>query len=265
MAKLSTSLVARVFGRIYAAVVDETVPPGFQSHVFVLRATGAWPSTDHSSLYKYVTIAFFTIVGIAYPLWQFVNILYIDFTISDALQLSFASLPAIAATFKVAVIYWQRDTIRAYYRIHSEIVSDGGRRWAAANDRVARVNIRIHATFTSLYVLWAILTIVQSLLAQPEDKIIVFTSNLPFDFAKHRAVYAFVVIFQIASSLCVVTLVALVDSFFMALMNTVCGHLKQLRERLCVLGTMGTGEDDRNLRFYRDMIDCCQRYEECLM
>lgn len=246
--------------RLYTAVVTEDIPHGFRSQVLLMRVTGAWPTTDNSFLYKCLTIAFFSFVGIFFPLSLPMNILFIDFKIDDALQHSFASMPAFAATFKVVVIYWRLDNIRAFFRLHTAMLSRGGRRDAAANDQVARMNIRIHAVLTLLYVLYALSAVVQNTFAQPADKIIVSTMNLPYDFARSRAVYVSGLMFQIVCSVCACMLVALEDSLFIPMINTVCCHLIQLKERLRLLGTSGAGD----VRFYSDLIDCCKRYEDCL-
>lgn len=180
---MASSWLNRVIDRLYiAALVEKEIPHGFRSHVFVLRVTGAWPTTNVSSLYKCLTIAFLLFVGIVFPLSLPFHILYSNFEIQDVLLHSFASLSALATTFKMFVIYWRRDSIRGFFCIHTKLISDGGRRDAAANDQVAQINIRLHVIFTTLYVLWDLLSLVQSVLASPEHKTFISTRNLPYDF-----------------------------------------------------------------------------------
>lgn len=54
--------------------------------------------------------------------------------------------------------------------------------------------------------------------------------------------------------------VATQDSLFVAMVNIVCGHVRQLKVRLRHLGE----DDGDNSKFYKDLMDCCKRYEECL-
>lgn len=243
---------------LYAAVhVEKDIPHDYKSHVFVLRVSGVWPMAEDSCCFKCLTIVFLILVAVIFPLSLPMNILLVDFKIQIAMQYSFAALSALAATIKIAVIYWRRNDIRAFFRAHTTMSRDGN---TAAHNHVVRMNIQIHALFTCLYILWDIFAQINSWMAPPEDKTISSTMNLPYDFAQSYTIYVIVLVFQIVSSVLMCVLVALADAIFIAKMNTVCGHLMQLKERLRNLGDNYADDD----RFYRDLIDCCQRYEDCL-
>lgn len=55
------------------------------------------------------------------------------------------------------------------------------------------------------------------------------------------------------------------DSLYVGLMYTGCGHLDELKRRLANLGTTQFDDgENRDFRFYKDLMDCCRRYENCL-
>lgn len=249
------------FHHVYASQVKEDVPRGYQSHVFVMRVTGVWPTTEDSRWYRWLTIALFMFCGFLFPLSLSVNILFSN-SMDEAMEHLFLSLTIWAATFKTVVIYWYRDDIRKLFRIHEALLSGCGRN-AIENNRIAWMNTFAHAFFTLMYMMgWT--AFVTMSITKPEDAIYQSTSRLPYDFARNRAVYLTVLLFQALSNTVVVLWGSMGDSFYIALMNSNCGHVTELKKRLKCLGTELTSEQDGDRVFYKGLVECCKRYEDCL-
>lgn len=250
-----------VVARVYTTQVKEDIPPGFRSHVFVFRVSGIWPMADDSPNYKLRTIAFFFFGALLFPLAQSVNIFYVA-TIQEAMDSSFISFACWSTTLKVIVIYSYRDSIRQILRIHNSLLP---KRSTEINNRVISVNIRAHVILTSLCLFTWCLFIIQTACMDEKHAIWPFTVRLPYAFAHHRGVYWIVLVYQTLACLIMgVGHVGVQDSFFLALMYTECGHVAELKQRLAKLGTTPTVDgEDRDLRFYRDLVDCCKRYEDC--
>lgn len=251
-------LVQKIDRIINAALLNEYVPTGWRTHVFVMRVTGVWPTPNDSGSYKWLTMAFFFCVGILNPLLQFFNFFFV-MSIQDAMDFSFLTLTCIATSCKVAIIYWQRHHIRELHRIHADLL-----RRAEHNDRVAHINYDLHMFTGLVYILCWFGFLVQCAIAEPDARMWLSTSRWPYEFARCRAVYFSVMVFQAASNLFMVIWCGTADSFYMALMNTACGHLADLKKRLLELGTDPEDGGERDSWFYGDLVDCCMRYEDVL-
>lgn len=248
---------------IYAALVNEYVPPGFRSHVFVMRVIGNWPTANDSPWYKLLTIAYFSLVGLVLPLSQFINIFFAQ-SVSEAMNYLFLSISCLTAAFKAAVLYWQRDRIRDFFRIHTSYVRSG-RYNAKRFDRIVRTNLRAHVLFTAMYSFSWFVFLVQAILAEPEKATWSSTSHLPYDFARNQYVYLAGLTYQEVGAVGICIWCGIEDSFYIASMNMTCGYLIELMEQLKGLGTPLTNGSNRNALFYKDLVECGQRYEDCLM
>lgn len=244
--------------QLYESVVKENIPFGFRSHVFVLRLMGLWPSTNDSPKYKWLTIGITVAVGILLPLLLFANVFYVD-TIPDIMDQQCFSLTCLATVFKAAVLYWRRDNIRHFFRIHVKLMHDVSR-----TDRIIGKNQIAHVSLTMLNMsAWAASGI-QIFLSEPGEAFLPSTANFPYDFAQRRSVYWLVLAYQILGGFIIgVCATATLDSFYLAAMNTACGHVAELKERLGDLGTRTARGDDCDLRFYQELVVCCKRYENC--
>lgn len=103
---------------------------------------------------------------------------------------------------------------------------------------------------------------VQSLLAAPEEAHWRSTTHLPYEFTQRRTVYWTVFAYEAMTGLGLVIWASMEDPFYVALINMNCGHLIELKERLSRLGADGI--DDNDLLFYKELVECCKRYEGCL-
>lgn len=249
----------RIITRLYAALVKEDIPPGFQSHVFVMRVTGAWPTTDDSRWYQCWTIAYFLNVGIFSLLSIVVNIFYAN-SLEEAMNHTFVSLTCWTNTFKACILYKRRNSIYELFDIHERFLRTVNGRSATANYRIVCVNVRAHIALTTLYFVWWMFVVAQIVFAEPENRALPSTRNLPYAYAKHSTVYLSVLVYQIACDMGHCISASMADTFYIALMNTICGHVAELKVRLRALGNNGDGD----LQFIKDMIDCCKRYEDCL-
>lgn len=243
--------------KIYAAQVKEDVPLGFRSQVFVMRVTGIWPTTNDSPWYKWLTIGFFFIVGFLAPLTLFVNVFYSN-NIQEAIEHSFVALNFWATAIKAGVSLWRRNNLRHIFRIQANLMNASGSN-VQRNDQVARMNYLVHIGFTVLYCSTMSGAVIQATLSKPEDAIFPSTAPLPYGFARRRSVYLAVLVYQILGGYGIIIWAGIKDSLFFAFINTVCGHVAQLKERLQSLGTDG---DD--MTFYRDLVECCKCYEDCI-
>lgn len=254
----------RVTDRIYATQVKEFIPHGFRSHVFIMRMMGMWPTADNDSpRYKWLTIAAFLIAGILYPLSLLVNIVFIN-RFAEAMDYLFIALACWVATFKAGVIYWRRDIIRELFRIHVSLMSDARQNTMEINERIVRMNVCAHVAQTALYLLSWILFVVEVVTLAPGDGIYPSTWKWPYAFAQQRAIYLIVLVSQMMCDYGVSIYLALTDTLSMALINEICGHLEQLKANLRVLGAHDRSDDGRDTEFYKGLLECCRKYEQCL-
>lgn len=247
----------RSCGRVYAAHIKENIPHGFRLQVFVMRLTGLLPTTNDPPWYKWLTIVFFCSVGILLPWSQLVNIVFVQ-TIPAAMHHSFLPLNFWATAFKAAVIHYRRDDIRQLFRIHDGL-------WRATGcGRKIDVNIREQIATATLYLMTWLAVVVQSVLSESEDAMLPSTAHWPYDFAQAQAVYWIVLTLQIAISVGYIIWAAVGDLFYIGTINTACGHITQLNEQLKCVGTEIVTGEDLDLRFYKDLVECCRQYEDCL-
>lgn len=248
--------INRIVGRIYSSRVKEDIPFGFQSHVFVMRVTGTWPTTDDSRWYKLLTISFFLFVGIMWPLCFFGNMLYANNTIDEVMMQLFAVIMACTITIKGVAIYWHRDSIRELFRIHTELLRNDS---LQRLHRIGRRNFRVHTTLTAFYLLAWLNDVVQIYYLKPEERSYSSTAHYPHDIARNRAVYLTVLVLQASGSVGAVLWLGVQDTLPYALLNTVCGHVAELKTHLENLRA-----DDGDSMFNKELIRCCERYENCL-
>lgn len=252
--------ISRSYDKIYASQVKEYIPRGFRSHVFVMRVTGIWPTADDSAWYKRLTIAFFSFSGILFPLSMFINVVWAK-SIQEAMDRLFFSLTLSTVTFKSAVIYWRNENIREIFRIHASLLPKN----AQSNKQIVRVNFTVHLVFTAMYFLTWCAFALQSIFTQDENTILPSTSHWPFEFAQRRWVFWTVLVYQLVG--CFTNGVCdapMHDAFYLALLNAICGHVAELKERLRALGSEFVDGEDRDGRFYKDLVNCCKRYEAIL-
>lgn len=248
--------------RIYDSLVGEHIPRGFRSIVVLMRLTGAWPSIDDSPWYKRLAIAYLIFIGILFPLTLFVNVLYAT-TIEEIMNRLFYVTIIPVEAFKSCIIYWRCDKIRQLFRIHTSLLADH----TENSNRVARENNLVHFTLTATYnLVWCVFAY-QSVYLQADNAIFPSTSYWPYAFARSRTVFWLVLIYQALNCLCFSVWVgSMQDSFYISLINANCSQVADLKQRLASLGTIDSvgGSDERDLRFYKGLVDCCKRYELCL-
>lgn len=175
---------------------------------------------------------------------------------------SFLSLTCWATLFKTIVIYRRRDTIRELFRIHSNLSSDI--RCKERYNRTVRLNYYVHAFLTCLYSSGVTSFAIQTVVSSPEQGLYPSTAFLPYHFAQNRAVYLSVLAFQILVITFAVEWTILQDSLYIALINIICCHLAELKDRLRTLGNGSMGDEGQDSLFYKDLIVCCERYRNCL-
>lgn len=248
----------RACDKIYGAVVKEDVPYGYRSLVFVMRLIGIWSTANDSYGYRFQALTLFMFVGILMPFSVFVMAFYFN-SIQEAMELTASSLSYWTIALRTAITYWRSDSLRDVFRIHTKLTSSKGSS-TEKNERVARVNFLVHTSFSFFYAFTISVALVQVALSKPEDALFPSTSPLPYAFAQRRSVYLSVLVYQMAFSYMFTVCAAIMDSLLFALINTVCGHMEQLKDRLKALGSRGDDDDT----FYRDMIECCQCYENCI-
>lgn len=252
----------RIGGQIYAALVKEDLPRGYRSHVFVMRAMGIWSTADDSPYHQWLTLSIVFFVGALLPLSLFIVAFYTN-NIRDAIEHTFLPLNICATIIKTTITYCRCNTLRDIFHIHVKLMNANGAN-AVHNERVARNNYIVHVCFLSLYLGTMCGVAVHTVITQPEDTLFPSTSLLPYDFAQRRSVFLGGLAYQLLAAYCTIIWVATLDALFFAVINTLCGHLAQLREQLQRLGTTWGGYNDGgDLTFYRDLIDCCQYYEDC--
>lgn len=160
---------------------------------------------------------------------------------------------------KASIFYWRRDHIREIFRLHERLLH-GARCNTANNERVVHTNFYMHVFLTSLYFSSWCAILVQVNFAPPDEGIWPSTAHLPYNFANDRNVYLGVLVYQALGNVGNVIWAGIADSFYIALIGIVCGHVTQLKQRLEQLGT----EFDDDSLFYSDLIKYCVMYEDCL-
>lgn len=225
-----------------------------------MRVTGMWPTANDSRWYICLTIGMFVSIGIVFPMSLFVNVFFVK-SLERTIDQLFLSLSCWCAIFKIAVIYWRRDIIRELLHMHT--VLSGDMKDRDRHNRTIRVNYRVHAFFVGLYFCCLIIFVVQSVYSKPDEAVYSSTEHWPS--IQHRAVYLIVLIYQVVANFCGLFWASLEDAFYIALINVVGSHLVELKERLKALGHELTyGAESRNSLFYKHLIECCERYENCL-
>lgn len=253
----------RTGAKVYATLVKEDIPHVFRSHVFVWRVTGLWSTGDDSRRYKLLTAIFFLGVGLIYPFSQFVN-MFFNKTIEQAMDSLFISLTFWATTCKAAVFYMRRDHIGELFRIHNDLLRN-----ARCNVDIelstTRTSIRIQTAMSTLLFLAWFFAVSQSVFTDPKEAMLPSTAFWPYDFAQQRAAYWAVLIVQLVFSAIYILWLIVTDAFYIASIITAGEHVTRLKERLMAAGsTFDDGVDDRDARFFRDVIECCEQYEACL-
>lgn len=245
----------------FAALVNEYVPPGLKPHVFLMRAMGLLPSANTSSpLYKCLTLTTLISLGIFYPLSLFVNLFYAN-SIQDVIDQAFISLTSWTVAFKAAVIYQQRDHIRQLFQIDADLSRECDRPKAA---HVARINSIAYVFHTVAYTMTSFMFLVQVFVIGPEKSPYPSTARMPYAFAANRNVFWVGMTLQAVSYLVLCVLAAMEDSLYIALINIICGHVAEMKDRLKMMGMKGAADADRNSLFFADLRECCRRYEDCL-
>lgn len=248
-----------VCNRIYAITnMEENIRRGFPSHIFMMRVSGIWPMANDSRWYKWLTIAYFLFAGILFPLSLFVNIFY-DISIESAMGQCFTALVCGGGAFKTGVMYWQRKSIRDLFRIHAGLLRDVVGHHTASYDRIARMNVRLHTILGTLYAGSWCNCFMQSLFYAPDRRLFASTLYLPYEFARNHAVFSTLLMYQLVFSLLINLWLSTQDILPVALINITCFHVTQLKERL---RTLGSEVDD--LMYYKGLVECCQRYDDCL-
>lgn len=253
----ATAQVNEIMKRSYTTVVSEYIPRGFRSQIFVLRVTGLWVTADDAPYYKWFTAAFFAF-GIALLLLMFINVFFVD-SIERLMDNLFLVFSMLLIVIKAGALYLRRDSISRIFSIHATLLGNCSRDHAAQHNRIARINLYLHAMITTLYSSIICAMGIQVIYLMPADRFFMSTFYLPYDWAQSGTVYWAVMVYQIVCGMIVAVTVASLDTIFFALINTTCGHVRQLKQRLQHLGTSGD-----NAKFYKDLIDCCKCYGECV-
>lgn len=257
---LGSTWLHRLCGRIYDSLVKEDIPRGFRSYVLVMRVAGFWPTAGDLRSYKWHTIAFYVLLGMLFPLSMCVNVIFVN-SIDEIMERFFYLSAICIVTYKSCIIYWRCDNIRELFRIHGSLLPEHTQH----HDRVAHINKRVHFLLTLLYFMTWIAFVSQSLYTRDKSALLPSTTLLPYEFARRPAIFSSVLGYQILSCfLYSVWVASMEDSFYVALINANCGQVAELKERLMKLGTEIDGDEDRDLRFYRELLGCCKRYHECL-
>lgn len=250
-------LLESVVYRQFAVRVKESVPHGFKSHILLLRLTGWWPLKTDSRWYNSLTIASVFLIGISPSLLQTAILFYAN-TMEEAMDRLFLGLNCWMTVLKVCTIYRRRDCIRQLFCIQAHLSPHTGR------NRCAQMNFYLHVAIFTVYFSTYCTFVMQSVVAKPEDRILLSTSPFPFTLAGNEVVCWTVLVYQIISVAGLIAWVALADSFYMAFMNIACGYLEAFEEKLKVLGIRSADKEIVDLHFYKDLMECCQMYEDCL-
>lgn len=243
--------------RIYAALVQEDIPYGLKSHVFVLRMAGLWPMPDDSRYFKWFTFIFVKLALVLFIMSLFLNIFFVD-SLQLAIDQIYAVSVCCAMITKACVLHWQRNTIRDLCRIHRKLVRSGGQNEEHYN-RVGRMNFNIHAFATAAFIGSWISETGQTIVVDPEHRTLSSTTYYPYEFAHNRVVYLAVLFLQILGAFLVVVVIGVQETLPIVLINTGCGHMEELKRRLQTLGS-----EESDLILYKELIECCQRYEDSL-
>lgn len=251
----------QIYERVFSDQIKEYIPPDVKPHVFFLRITGAWPSKNRSFLYIMLTIAYFSLIGILFPMSQFINIFY-AVSIDEAMDFSFLSVACWGPAFKMFVMYSQQENIRKLFRMHEDMMR--GNRSDELFSQITRNNVNMFKFFLSLYLATWAAVVIQIIFSKPENGAWASTSHLPHEFAKDATVYLTVLVYQIIGNFSIIIWTAIVDTYPIALIILTCGHVSDLKTRLRNLGKEYPLRVDKDKKFYDEVIDCCKRYEQSL-
>lgn len=243
--------------RAYDAIIREDIPHGLRSHVFMFRVLGIWRYENDSLTFKWLTSSAFILFGVVFPLSILANIIFVQ-SIEAIMEYSFMALNCAVIAFKGILIHCKSDQIREIFRTHNQLMR-------AANDRheiymkISRENSVIQVLLTSMFNFCWLLFLIENVIADDEERFWPSTLHWPFEFADKHVVYMCVLVFQGISDWYVVFLAGTEDSFLIALVNNLCGHVITLKEKLRSLGT----HCESDVEFYADLVRYSLFYEEC--
>lgn len=219
--------VNRVVGQVYSTLIKEFIPSGFKTQLFVMRVTGMWPTVDDPCWYKWLTIAALLLVTILSPMSLCVNLIFAN-TIEEIIEHATIPLNLWMIAIKAGLFYRRRHNLRDFFGIHAGLAQGAGRNTMTI-DRVARANSRVHIAIMVLDVSSWFMAMIQSVLLTPGNGMVSSTSHWSYTFTAKRWVFLVVLWFQVCCTCVSVNWVATTDSLYIALMNTVCGHLTERR------------------------------------
>lgn len=205
-------------------------------------------------------IGFFFCVGIFFPALLLVNIFCVD-TIQQAINSTFMCGVCWLTTFKASVLYWRNDRIRELFRQHVFLAS-AARRDALLD--LVYINIRLQMALCAIYTTTYAAAVTQTLLSSPADAILPSTHFWPFKFAQKSTAYYSLLCAQFVTGVAIVPWITMSDTSYIAFMNTVVVHISELKERLRNLGKQVDDGENADLRFYKDLVECCKEYECCI-
>lgn len=253
----------RICNTIYAASVKEDIPKGLRSHVFAMRVTGIWSTPDDSPWYKCLTFTIFFSQLILSPVSMLIVVLYAS-SIQEAVNYSMLPVPCWSISIKSFILYWQRENVLEIFRVHERLLRRDSSN-AIRHGQIAPIYFYIHVIFTSLFCMSWIAAVLQSYFSQPDEAFMPSTAPLPYAFTETRTVYLTVFTYQAMSLIFVVIWGAMEVTFHIALINMTCTHVSQLKLRLESLGTnFDNAVVDKDFEFYKELVECCKQYADCL-
>lgn len=239
-------------GKIYAKVVKEEIPFGWQPHVFTMRVTGIRSTADNTRWYKSLTIGCFLSIGFVFSILQFVNIFFVD-SIVDFLIIFNMAIACDSTTMKTAVLYWQNGSIRELLTIHKRLWCSAGNR-SYEHDRVARITYIIHVIISIFYMAIAIAASIQTVCSMLEAGVYASTAHYPLGLVNSRSLYMIVLIMQASSAVVVITWTTIEDSFIFTLLVRTCAYVVELKVNFMKLGTEVDKGEDPVQRYYQDLV-----------
>lgn len=247
----------------------EYIPHDVHHSIMLFHYSGMWPPLNKSILYDTYTFILFCLLGVTFPITQFMNMFYVN-SVEAVIDHFFISITCLNGTFKAINIYVQQKNIRQIFAMHREMLresdeNDPEERVRFAN--VTKMNMRIFRFFISLYFTTWSTIVLQVVLSKPQNRLWPSTYNLPYDWARDEQLYLWLLVYQGFSNMIFAIWIGLEDTFPVILMLMLCGHVDRLTKRLQRLGqrrSVVESRNEQNLRYYEELKNCTLYYESCL-
>lgn len=212
---------------------------------------GVWPKSSSPLLYHLWTLTMFLVVGVAFPLSQLINCLFVD-SVDAFVAILLVTTTATVVVAKSVIIYKKRSKLVRLLDILRRLDSEVHELdHVEIMNRVLRQCVKIYYLFLFIYVLACAILTFQVLLVPKEYRVWPSTSMYPYKWAQVESVYIGGFAFQGIANTLICVFAGSGDTYGINLSNILVAHIRILCLKLERLSET-------------QIVKCCQIYEDIL-